>query len=409
MSPDFTILFFPQLLLALNPKRHSARSSDPAALAVEGRIEARNAAADAHGIRRGMTEKEALLRLPGLSLEHARATAAAELTTLMLLLAQRYSREARLIRSPGSGAAALLLLCGCEEGERAHARFEALGFDNFAASASTLMEALQKAVRSAEDEAEAFDAEGLVKHARAFGASVRNLPEMNEALALRATLDPDAKPLQAERMAAAIASWAAAEAFNQLTLETSLRDEAGRPVRRFWEHSRVFTFEEEDAEKRTRELAHFLLEAASATLLGSLSLKVRGEKRIREASSLVRQLEERFGSRRVFQLERTGRMLPETLQRHVPAETLRPRAHQRPPVRSEAGGLPFPTEVFAEPRELPLGSGLQPVLEGPLELEAEDRAINGRTYYSARSVRGERLWLYREDTSGRWFLQGRFA
>lgn len=409
MSPDFTILFFPQLLLALNPKRHSARSSDPAALAVEGRIEARNAAADAHGIRRGMTEKEALLRLPGLSLEHARATAAAELTTLMLLLAQRYSREARLIRSPGSGAAALLLLCGCEEGERAHARFEALGFDNFAASASTLMEALQKAVRSAEDEAEAFDAEGLVKHARAFGASVRNLPEMNEALALRATLDPDAKPLQAERMAAAIASWAAAEAFNQLTLETSLHDEAGRPVRRFWEHSRVFTFEEEDAEKRTRELAHFLLEAASATLLGSLSLKVRGEKRIREASSLVRQLEERFGSRRVFQLERTGRMLPETLQRHVPAETLRPRAHQRPPVRSEAGGLPFPTEVFAEPRELPLGSGLQPVLEGPLELEAEDRAINGRTYYSARSVRGERLWLYREDASGRWFLQGRFA
>lgn len=409
MSPDFTILFFPQLLLALNPKRHSARSSDPAALAVEGHIEARNAAADAHGIRRGMTEKEALLRLPGLSLEHARATAAAELTTLMLLLAQRYSREARLIRSPGSGAAALLLLCGCEEGERAHARFEALGFDNFAASASTLMEALQKAVRSAEDEAEAFNAEGLVKHARAFGASVRNLPEMNEALALRATLDPDAKPLQAERMAAAIASWAAAEAFNQLTLETSLRDEAGRPVRRFWEHSRVFTFEEEDAEKRTRELAHFLLEAASATLLGSLSLKVRGEKRIREASSLVRQLEERFGSRRVFQLERTGRMLPETLQRHVPAETLRPRAHQRPPVRSEAGGLPFPTEVFAEPRELPLGSGLQPVLEGPLELEAEDRAINGRTYYSARSVRGERLWLYREDASGRWFLQGRFA
>ena len=409
MSPDFTILFFPQLLLALNPKRHSARSSDPAALAVEGRIEARNAAADAHGIRRGMTEKEALLRLPGLSLEHARATAAAELTTLMLLLAQRYSREARLIRSPGSGAAALLLLCGCEEGERAHARFEALGFDNFAASASTLMEALQKAVRSAEDEAEAFNAEGLVKHARAFDASVRNLPEMNEALALRATLDPDAKPLQAERMAAAIASWAAAEAFNQLTLETSLRDEAGRPVRRFWEHSRVFTFEEEDAEKRTRELAHFLLEAASATLLGSLSLKVRGEKRIREASSLVRQLEERFGSRRVFQLERTGRMLPETLQRHVPAETLRPRAHQRPPVRSEAGGLPFPTEVFAEPRELPLGSGLQPVLEGPLELEAEDRAINGRTYYSARSVRGERLWLYREDASGRWFLQGRFA
>lgn len=409
MSPDFTILFFPQLLLALNPKRHSARSSDPAALAVEGRIEARNAAADAHGIRRGMTEKETLLRLPGLSLEHARATAAAELTTLMLLLAQRYSREARLIRSPGSGAAALLLLCGCEEGERAHARFEALGFDNFAASASTLMEALQKAVRSAEDEAEAFNAEGLVKHARAFGASVRNLPEMNEALALRATLDPDAKPLQAERMAAAIASWAAAEAFNQLTLETSLRDEAGRPVRRFWEHSRVFTFEEEDAEKRTRELAHFLLEAASATLLGSLSLKVRGEKRIREASSLVRQLEERFGSRRVFQLERTGRMLPETLQRHVPAETLRPRAHQRPPVRSEAGGLPFPTEVFAEPRELPLGSGLQPVLEGPLELEAEDRAINGRTYYSARSVRGERLWLYREDASGRWFLQGRFA
>lgn len=409
MSPDFTILFFPQLLLALNPKRHSARSSDPAALAVEGRIEARNAAADAHGIRRGMTEKEALLRLPGLSLEHARATAAAELTTLMLLLAQRYSREARLIRSPGSGAAALLLLCGCEEGERAHARFEALGFDNFAASASIRVEALQKAVRSAEDEAEAFDAEGLVKHARAFGASVRNLPEMNEALALRATLDPDAKPLQAERMAAAIASWAAAEAFNQLTLETSLRDEAGRPVRRFWEHSRVFTFEEEDAEKRTRELAHFLLEAASATLLGSLSLKVRGEKRIREASSLVRQLEERFGSRRVFQLERTGRMLPETLQRHVPAETLRPRAHQRPPVRSEAGGLPFPTEVFAEPRELPLGSGLQPVLEGPLELEAEDRAINGRTYYSARSVRGERLWLYREDASGRWFLQGRFA
>lgn len=409
MSPDFTILFFPQLLLALNPKRPSARSSDPAALAVEGRIEARNAAADAHGIRRGMMEKEALLRLPGLSLEHARATAAAELTTLMLLLAQRYSREARLIRSPGSGAAALLLLCGCEEGERAHARFEALGFDNFAASASTLMEALQKAVRSAEDEAEAFDAEGLVKHARAFGASVRNLPEMNEALALRATLDPDAKPLQAERMAAAIASWAAAEAFNQLTLETSLRDEAGRPVRRFWEHSRVFTFEEEDAEKRTRELAHFLLEAASATLLGSLSLKMRGEKRIREASSLVRQLEERFGSRRVFQLERTGRMLPETLQRHVPAETLRPRAHQRPPVRSEAGGLPFPTEVFAEPRELPLGSGLQPVLEGPLELEAEDRAINGRTYYSARSVRGERLWLYREDASGRWFLQGRFA
>ena len=409
MSPDFTILFFPQLLLALNPKRHSARSSDPAALAVEGRIEARNAAADAHGIRRGMTEKEALLRLPGLSLEHARATAAAELTTLMLLLAQRYSREARLIRSPGSGAAALLLLCGCEEGERAHARFEALGFDNFAASASTLMEALQKTVRSAEDEAEAFDAEGLVKHARAFGASVRNLPEMNEALALRATLDPDAKPLQAERMAAAIASWAAAEAFNQLPLETSLRDEAGRPVRRFWVHSRVFTFEEEDAEKRTRELAHFLLEAASATLLGSLSLKVRGEKRIREASFLVRQLEERFGSRRVFQLERTGRMLPETLQRHVPAETLRPRAHQRPPVRSEAGGLPFPTEVFAEPRELPLGSGLQPVLEGPLELEAEDRAINGRTYYSARSVRGERLWLYREDASGRWFLQGRFA
>ncbi|WP_295488933.1 hypothetical protein [uncultured Sutterella sp.] len=409
MSPDFTILFFPQLLLALNPKRHSARSSDPAALAVEGRIEARNAAADAHGIRRGMTEKEALLRLPGLSLEHARATAAAELTTLMLLLAQRYSREARLIRSPGSGAAALLLLCGCEEGERAHARFEALGFDNFAASASTLMEALQKTVRSAEDEAEAFDAEGLVKHARAFGASVRNLPEMNEALALRATLDPDAKPLQAERMAAAIASWAAAEAFNQLTLETSLRDEAGRPVMRFWVHSRVFTFEEEDAEKRTRELAHFLLEAASATLLGSLSLKVRGEKRIREASFLVRQLEERFGSRRVFQLERTGRMLPETLQRHVPAETLRPRAHQRPPVRSEAGGLPFPTEVFAEPRELPLGSGLQPVLEGPLELEAEDRAINGRTYYSARSVRGERLWLYREDASGRWFLQGRFA
>lgn len=409
MSPDFTILFFPQLLLALNPKRHSARSSDPAALAVEGRIEARNAAADAHGIRRGMTEKEALLRLPGLSLEHARATAAAELTTLMLLLAQRYSREARLIRSPGSGAAALLLLCGCEEGERAYARFEALGFDNFAASASTLMEALQKTVRSAEDEAEAFDAEGLVKHARAFGASVRNLPEMNEALALRATLDPDAKPLQAERMAAAIASWAAAEAFNQLTLETSLRDEAGRPVRRFWVHSRVFTFEEEDAEKRTRELAHFLLEAASATLLGSLSLKVRGEKRIREASFLVRQLEERFGSRRVFQLERTGRMLPETLQRHVPAETLRPRAHQRPPVRSEAGGLPFPTEVFAEPRELPLGSGLQPVLEGPLELEAEDRAINGRTYYSARSVRGERLWLYREDASGRWFLQGRFA
>ena len=409
MSPDFTILFFPQLLLALNPKRHSARSSDPAALAVEGRIEARNAAADAHGIRRGMTEKEALLRLPGLSLEHARATAAAELTTLMLLLAQRYSREARLIRSPGSGAAALLLLCGCEEGERAHARFEAFGFDNFAASASTLMEALQKTVRSAEDEAEAFDAEGLVKHARAFGASVRNLPEMNEALALRATLDPDAKPLQAERMAAAIASWAAAEAFNQLTLETSLRDEAGRPVRRFWVHSRVFTFEEEDAEKRTRELAHFLLEAASATLLGSLSLKVRGEKRIREASFLVRQLEERFGSRRVFQLERTGRMLPETLQRHVPAETLRPRAHQRPPVRSEAGGLPFPTEVFAEPRELPLGSGLQPVLEGPLELEAEDRAINGRTYYSARSVRGERLWLYREDASGRWFLQGRFA
>ena len=36
MSPDFTLLFFPQLLLALYPKRFSARAAEPAALAVEG-------------------------------------------------------------------------------------------------------------------------------------------------------------------------------------------------------------------------------------------------------------------------------------------------------------------------------------------------------------------------------------
>ncbi|KAB7652865.1 hypothetical protein FG381_05070 [Sutterella faecalis] len=409
MSPDFTLLFFPQLLLALYPKRFSARAAEPAALAVEGRIEARNTCAHAHGIRRGMTEEEALLRLPPLHLERARATAAAELTTLMLLLARRYSKEARLIRSPGSGAAALLLRCGSSDGEKAHACFEALGMKNFSATGSTLMEALDRAVSSAKDELEAFDTEGLVKHARAFGAGVQSLPELKETLALRATLDPDTKPLQAERMAAAIGSWAAAEAFNRLTIEVALRDEAGRPIRRFWEHSRVFIFDEDNPEEETRELAHFLLEAASSTLLGSLSLQVRGEKRIRQTSSLVRKLEERFGSKRVFQLERTGRMLPETLQRHVPAETLRPRAHQRPPVKSEAAGLSFPTEIFSEPREVPLDRGLQPVLEGSLALEPEGRAMNGRTYYRARSTRGERLWLYREDASGRWFLQGRFA
>ena len=121
MSPDFTLFFFPQLLLALNPTRLSARAAEPAALAVEGHIEARNACAHAHGIRRGMTEEEALLRLPTLHLDRARATAAAELTTLMLLLARRYSKEARLIRSPGSGAAALLLRCGSSDGEKAHA------------------------------------------------------------------------------------------------------------------------------------------------------------------------------------------------------------------------------------------------------------------------------------------------
>lgn len=407
MHPDAAVLFFPQLLLALRPKRLFAGSSRPCALLVDGRIEARNAAANALGIRRSMTADKALEVLPQLELERAGSSAAAELSLLMLLIARGYSEEAALIRSPGSGAAALLLKCGAKEADEASLRFSSLGMENFPATGASPKEALEKAVAAAKDAHAAFDAEALERHARTFAPQQLLRPGPKEAFSFRATLDPDEKPLQTERIAAALHSWCAAGEFTRLTLEIDVRDETGRPVRRFCDCSRTFTLDGCDPLEEEFKIRRLLLEAAASTIAGSLSIEAHGEKGVRSASPLVRKLEERFGATRVYQLERTGNILPESLQRRVPAESLLPRAHQRPPVA--ATELELPAEIFPQPREVPLDRTMQPVLEGPLHLKTQGSAANGRTYYAAESVRGELLWIYREDSSGRWFLQGRFA
>ncbi len=76
-----------------------------------------------------------------------------------------------------------------------------------------------------------------------------------------------------------------------------------------------------------------------------------------------------------------------------------------------------PLWLLAEPRTLSVRGGM-PWWEGPLVLAGERERVEtgwwdgggvAREYFTARTARGERLWVYRDLVSGDWFLQGLFG
>jgi len=90
-----------------------------------------------------------------------------------------------------------------------------------------------------------------------------------------------------------------------------------------------------------------------------------------------------------------------------------------PPGSGRSGALPrgeLPVWLLPEPHPLTVSNGV-PQHGGPLRLEGGHRRIESgwwdgcdiaRDYYQAVSPEGERLWVYQERRSGRWFLHGLF-
>ncbi len=150
------------------------------------------------------------------------------------------------------------------------------------------------------------------------------------------------------------------------------------------------------------------------------------ELRVDSLAPLADRLQELFGSR----VREQGDALLERLRARLGPDAvkgLRLRADHRP---ERAFGLCAPGEsgtelvfperplwLLAEPRKLPVRDG-RPRWEGPLVLSGERERVEtgwwdgggiAREYFTARTARGERLWVYRDLVSGDWFLQGLFG
>jgi protein ImuB len=91
-----------------------------------------------------------------------------------------------------------------------------------------------------------------------------------------------------------------------------------------------------------------------------------------------------------------------------------PRMNEKIADRSAGSGMPRPLWLLDAPLPLPdmqrHQSGLT-LEEGPERIESGWWDGNGvaRDYYVAHRARGEKLWVFQERQSKRWYLHGMFA
>lgn len=426
------VLFLPQLLFSLVQERLALQAAGmelPAAVLVEGSVAARNATAAAHGVRIGMSGEAALSAFPALQFARASAAGFAELTAILTTLAHAHAPAVSVVKSAGSGAAAVFATLPPDAAEP---RIEslsqsaaALGFVNTCAVGNSPESALRSAVEKARGLGLDWDAEALMKDLPVRVAQGLPVTRRDDVLQLRASLANAVREQVAARLTAAFAAWADAGAVGSAEVALSVRDRLGRPILPrdaaplVWRRPAV---EAESAAAMNR-VRHAVLEAVWASQ-GSLELTARpmlersspGD----EPSTLAASLTAHFGRARVFQISRTA-MKGDMggvggAQRRTPAGSIAAHPLHRPrlPAAAPKTGVPVPAEVFPAPRELAL-EGLKPVLNGPLSILRPVPAPEGSdperhfSHFMASSAAGELLCISRDLRSGRWYLEGRFA
>ena len=423
------VLFLPQLLFSSVPERlalHAAGAELPAAVLVESVVAARNASAAARGVRIGMSGEAALCAFPTLQFARTSAAGFAELAAVLTTLAHAHAPAVSVVKSAGSGAAALFLALSTDAPE---ARIEslsqsaaALGFVNTCAVGSSPEAALRAAVDKARGAGLDWDAEALMKDLPVRVAQGLPVTRRDDVLQLRASLANAERGQVAARLTSAFAAWADSGSVGSAEVALSVRDRLGRPILPrdaaplVWRRPAL---EAESAAAMNR-VRHAVLEAVWASQ-GSLELTARpmlersspGD----EPSTLAASLTAHFGRARVFQISRSapkGAAGPQ--QRRTPAGSFAAHPLHRPglPAAAPKAGGPVPAEVFPTPRELAL-EGLRPVLNGPLSILRPVPAPEGFdperhfSHFMASSAAGELLCISRDLRSGRWYLEGRFA
>ena len=424
-APHWTVVFLPQLLFAVRPEKLIAAGRHPTAVLLSGRIAARSREAALQGVKRFMSAEEALLCAPLLQLERVDQTAEQEVSKVLLAIAQS-AGPAMLLQASNSGAAAVLLETDVESAEEAGGRLLQqllpLGFDAFAGAGDAPLEALAAAVESARAAGADYDARALLsKLARS--CETLELTAAPSHFLLRVDLEQFEKQLPLARLTAALEAWVRALGAVGADWKIRVFDRTGRAARLERPSEGAFSRSADEVERaaESARLRRMLIEAAVEGAAASLELEaapVRTPREAPNASPLVKRLSGIVGSARVYQLERTGDPRPEAAQRHAPAVDLLGKAHQRDPMpvfpaSESAASEHLPIEIFERPRALP-STTERPTLNGEIELLDGPRPMvlsddERRDYYVGRSSAGERLWLFRDASSGRWYLQGRFA
>jgi protein ImuB len=159
-----------------------------------------------------------------------------------------------------------------------------------------------------------------------------------------------------------------------------------------------------DSPVRGLELISGTLRALSADSLDAFA-GLAGQGGRDTAPQLVERLRARLGEAAVYGVCPIAEHRPEAAWRRVRELELKSSKLAAPPPLP--GAMPRPIWLLAEPQ--PLSS--PQLLEGPERIESGwwDGKGVARDYYVARSGSGERLWVFQERRSRRWYLHGVFA
>jgi protein ImuB len=159
-----------------------------------------------------------------------------------------------------------------------------------------------------------------------------------------------------------------------------------------------------DSPVRALELISGTLRALSADSLDAFA-GLAGQGGRDSAPQLVERLRARLGEAAVYGVCPIAEHRPEAAWRRVRELKLKSSKLALPPPLT--GDMPRPIWLLAEPQ--PLSS--PQLIEGPERIESGwwDGKGVARDYYVARSDSGERLWVFQERRSRRWYLHGVFA
>lgn len=142
-------------------------------------------------------------------------------------------------------------------------------------------------------------------------------------------------------------------------------------------------------------------------------------------SRLALEFLQRFGTSRVFQLERSVADDPEAAYNAVVpshfgswdsnalVQASRPAASARTVVRAgsdNSAALDEPSFILPKPMPLPQRKGV-PYRHGAIRFQSSSQTTllrNGRRYYRGEDATGDSLWLFQDLNTQAWFLAGRF-